>query len=247
MALRSSVTVGGVTAEPEDVLVFDGSAFSLLFDGSDVGVGAFSVDGFSQLPDGSLLLSFTVAGSVPGITVTVDDSDLVRFVPTSLGNNTAGVFSLYFDGSDVGLTLNSEDVDAMELLPDGRLLLSTTDIYSVPGVSGDDEDALAFTPTALGDVTSGTWSLYFDGSDVGLDGGTSEDVDALAIDSVGRIYLSTLGNFSVPGLAGADEDVFVFTPSLTGSATAGTYDSVLFFDGSLFGLAANDVYAIDLP
>ena len=27
---------------------------------------------------------------------------------------------------------------------------------------------LAFTPTSLGDVTSGAWAIYFDGSDVGL-------------------------------------------------------------------------------
>jgi hypothetical protein len=29
----------------------------------------------------------------------VDDSDISRFAPTSLGVNTSGAFSMYFDGS----------------------------------------------------------------------------------------------------------------------------------------------------
>ena len=49
------------------------------------------------------------------------------------------------------------------------------------------------------------------------------------------------------GISGADEDVFVFTPTSLGAMTAGTYSSTLYFDGSAFGLAANDVFAIDLP
>ena len=32
---------------------------------------------------------------------------------------------MYFDGSDVGLTATAEDVDALELLTNGNLLLST--------------------------------------------------------------------------------------------------------------------------
>jgi hypothetical protein len=48
-------------------------------------------------------------------------------------------------------------------------------------------------------------------------------------------------------VSGADEDVFVFTPTTLGGTTAGTYSSTLYFDGSAFGLAANDVFAIDLP
>ena len=46
---------------------------------------------------------------------------------------------------------------------------------------GKDEDVLAFTPTSLGDVTSGSWAMYFDGSDVGLAETSGEDVDALDV------------------------------------------------------------------
>jgi len=51
----------------------------------------------------------------------------------------------------------------------------------------------------------------------------------------------------VPGLSGADEDVFVFTPSALGATTSGTYASTLYFDGSTFGLSGNNVSDIELP
>jgi len=245
-SLVDVATVGGVTAENEDVLYFDGTSFSLAFDGSDVGLANFRIDAFSWLSTTSLLLSFDASGAVPGVPGKVDDSDIVRFTSTSLGTDTAGTFSLYFDGSDVGLTVAGEDVDAAELLPNGHLLLSTTNTVAVTGVAGEDEDLLEFTPTSIGPSTSGTFSLYFDGSDVELTA-AGEDVDAAAVDALGRIYLSTFNGFSVPGISGQDEDVFVFTPSALGTTTAGTFSPMPYFDGSAFGLAANDVFAIDLP
>jgi len=117
---------------------------------------------------------------------------------------------------------------------------------SVVGLSAEDEDLLEFVPTSLGSTTAGTFSLYFDGSDVGLTL-AGEDVDAAAVDGTGKIYLSTVANFSVAGLSGGDEDVFVFTPSSLGETTSGAFSSALYFDGSAHGLAVNDVAAIDLP
>jgi len=51
----------------------------------------------------------------------------------------------------------------------------------------------------------------------------------------------------VIGVSGDDEDVFVCTPTSLGDITAGTYSPTLYFDGSAWGLDANDVEAIDLP
>jgi VCBS repeat-containing protein len=241
-----AVGSGGLNVANEDVVAFDGTSFSLYFDGSDVGLAGFTLDAFSILAANDLLLSFTGAGAIPGISGTVDDSDIVRFTATSLGNTTAGAFSLYFDGSDVGLTMDNEDIDAIELLANGHLLVSTTGSASVPGASAEDKDLLRFAPASLGAATSGTWSVYFDGSDVGLSNG-NEDVDGVAVDDSGRIYLTTTGNFSVPGAAGANEDVVVFTPSTLGASTSGSFATPLFFDGSLYGLAANDLTSIELP
>jgi hypothetical protein len=243
-SLGSGGTVGGVSVANEDIVAFDGTQFSLYFDGSDVGLSSFTIDAFAVTGPSEILLSFTGSGTVGG--VSTDDSDVVRFTATSLGATTAGSFSMYFDGSDVGLTTSDEDVDAIELLSNGHLLVSTTGSVSVSGVSGADEDLLEFTPTSLGPSTAGSWSLYFDGSDVGLSS-SSEDVDGLAVDASGNVYLSTTGSFSVNGRSGADEDVFVFTPSSLGSTTAGTFAPALFFDGSLYGLGGNDLFAIDLP
>jgi hypothetical protein len=243
-SLGSSGTVGGVSVANEDIVAFDGTAFTLLFDGSDVGLSSFTIDAFAVVSPTEILLSFTGAGTVGG--VSMDDSDVVKFTATSLGPATAGTFSLYFDGSDVGLTSSDEDVDAIELLPDGRLLVSTTGSVSVSGVSGADEDVLEFTPTSLGPTTAGSWRLYFDGSDVGLSS-SDEDVDGLAVDGSGRVLLSTTGAFSVTGRSGADEDVFVFVPTSLGATTVGTYLSTLFFDGSQYGLGGNDLFALDVP
>ncbi|HSF61940.1 MAG TPA: hypothetical protein VLA69_09615, partial [Gaiellaceae bacterium] len=215
-------------------------------DGSDVGLANFRIDAFTWLSPTSLLLSFDASGAVPGVPGTVDDSDIVRFAATAVGSDTAGTFSLYFDGSDVGLTVAGEDLDAVEFLPNGHLLLSTINTFAVTSAGGEDEDLLEFVPTSLGPTTSGTFSLYFDGSDVELTA-AGEDVDAVAVDALGRLYLSTYNNFSVPGISGQDDDVFVFTPSTLGATTAGTFSPTPYFDGAAFGLAASDVFAIDLP
>jgi hypothetical protein len=248
-SLRDAATVGGVSVANEDIVSYDGAGhFSLAFDGSDVGVAAYRIDGFAWLDSDTLLLSVDADRSniLPGMTGPIDDSDVVRFDASSLGATTAGTFSMYFDGSDVGLTQSAADVDALELLSDGRIVISTTGTVSVSGVSARDEDLLAFTPTSLGQTTAGTFALYFDGSDVGL-GENPEDIDAVSVDSSGRLFLSTADTFAVPSLSGADEDVFVFNPTQLGATTAGTYSPSLFFDGSSSGLAANDVFGIDVP
>ena len=249
LSLRDSGTVGGVSIANEDIVSYDGAGhFSVAFDGSDVGLAAYRIDGFAWLDSDTLLLSVDAdrTNILPGMTGPIDDSDVVRFDASSLGATTAGTFSVYFDGSDVGLTQSAADVDALELLTDGRIVISTTGTVSVSGVSARDEDLLAFTPASLGQTTAGTFALYFDGSDVGL-GENPEDVDAVSVDASGRLFLSTADTLAVPGLSGADEDVVVFNPAQLGPTTAGTYSPTLFFDGSSSGLAANDVFGIDVP
>jgi Zn-dependent metalloprotease len=244
LSLTSSQTIGGVSSADEDILRFDGTNWSLFFDGSDVGVGSPDLFAFSLLDSDSILMSFSANVTVNGITAT--PQDVVRFDATSLGSTTAGTFSMYFDGSDVGFDTTAEKIDSLSLLPDGRLLISTTGNPSVPGLTtSKDEDVLAFTPTSLGDVTSGTWATYFDGSDVGLADTTDEDVDALDVTSNGNIYLSTLGNFAVSGLSGVDEDVFICVPTSIGDVTACNYSPNLYFDGSTWGLDVNDVDAFN--
>jgi len=234
---------GGLTVENEDIVAFDGTDFNLLFDGSDVGISGTNVDALAVIDTDEILLSFTSPEIIPGIAGTVEDSDIVKFTATQLGDTTSGTFELFFRGSDLGLSPTQEDIDAVDLHTDGRLIVSTTGNFDVPGLSGSDEDLLAFTPLTPGDYSTGTWAIYFDGSDVEL---TREDVYAVSLDPNGAIHLSTTNAFAVTGISGEDEDAITFTPSQLGTDTTGTYSSTLLFDGSKFGLAANDVNAIDL-
>ena len=245
-SLQFNQTVGGVSTANEDIIAFDGANVGIRFDGSDVGLGALAIDAFSLTGPNEVLMSFTNAAAIPGIAGIVDDSDVVKFTATSLGADTTGSFSLYFDASDVGLATSTEDVDAVELLPDGRVLVSVTGAFVVDGVSGEDEDVIALTPSSLGDTTAGIWAMYFDGSDVGLADTPDEDVDALAVAGDGTIYMSVVRAFSVAGLSGSDEDVFACNGATTGGDTSCGSFSML-FDGSAFGLTSNDVIAIDLP
>jgi hypothetical protein len=148
----------------------------------------------------------------------------VRFVPASLGDSTAGSFAFYFDGSDVGLNNSLEDIDAIAIAPDGRLIMSTLDNCNADGISGaQDEDLLIFTATSLGANTAGTFSLYFDGSDVGLSTSSSEDIVGAAVLPGGNLLLATAGAYSVPGLSGGNDDVIRFAPTSLGPTTAGSY------------------------
>jgi hypothetical protein len=146
---------------------------------------------------------------------------------------------MWFDGSDVGLTTGGEDSDGLHVLADGTVLISTTGGCRVSGLRSNDEDIIAFSPSSLGATTSGTFSAYFDGSDVGLSSSRSEDVDAIsANESTGILSLSTLGNFSVTGLSGVDEDLFDFAPATLGSSTSGTFSA--FILGSEIGIPSGD-------
>lgn len=217
----------------------------MFFDGSDVMPAGTTIDGFAVASANDMLFTFSSATTLTGVG-SFDDSDIVRFHATSLGASTTGTWSMYFDASDVGLATDTEDVDGIEILQNGRLLMSTDGDFSVTGLSGQDRDIIQFSPTMMGSTTSGSFAMYFDGSDVGMDSAT-EDIDGVAVGAANSVYLSTIGAFSIPGLSGQDEDVFVFSATALGAATTGAYASPLYFDGSAYGLDANDVVDIDIP
>lgn len=236
----------------EDIVALNRTtgAYAWVFDGSDVGITG-DVDAFDVLPNGHIQMSFDASTFVPGLGI-VADADIVEFAPTSLGANTAGSFAWKFDGSDVGLTASfsdAEDVDALFFLSDGSMLVSTRGAFSVAGVTGANADLIRFTATSWGATTAGVWSMYFDGSDVGLSS-TSENVDGLCVDEAltpyPDIYLSTNGSFWVSDLAGQNEDIFIFQPTALGSTTTGSFATPLYLDGSLFGLSAYDIDAFDV-
>jgi hypothetical protein len=211
----------------EDIMAFDSASgqWALYFDGSDVRIEG-DLDAFAWMSDGTLLLSLQKNTKVPGLGE-VDDADLLRFTPTTLGANTSGLFSLYFDGSDVGLNDDGEDIDALALLPDGRLLISTSGSFKVGELEGKDEDLLTFTPTSLGENTAGAWALYFDGSDITAPA-IGKELWGVWVDSAGQLYLST--ESAILGDEDDDSvDLFRCQPVALGNETA--CPLTLFWDG----------------
>lgn len=231
-------TLSGVAVTPQDIVAFNGSSFSLLLDGSDVGLESSTenIDALAVLPGGSILVSTVGSYSVPGLSG--QDEDVIALSPGLRGMTSTGTWSMYFDGGNAGLTASGEDIDAFEV-HGGQLLISTAGAVSVGTVTGGDKDVLAFTPA------TGVWEMYFHGSDVGLTT-SGEDIDGVALDAGGNIYLSTRNSFGVAGLSGADEDVFSCNSPTPGTTTACASFSLV-FDGSLLGLAGNDLFAIELP
>ena len=235
----SNGNAGGIAFNDEDILVYDSlsETWSMYFDGSDVGVTG-DVNAFALLPDGSILLSFDSSTNVGGLGI-ADDSDIIRFIPTSLGENTSGTFIYYLVGADYGLTTNGEDIDAIDFTPDGRLIISTGGSYSVLGASGGDEDLIVLNTNGL------DWALYFDGSDVGLNDSSSEEINGVWIDPTNnQIYLTTVGSFAVTGVNGDGSDIFICTPSSLGSTTSCTFIS--YWLGSSNGFSGEIIDGLDI-
>jgi hypothetical protein len=229
VSASSSGAVGGVAFAPADILRYDpNSGWSMFFDGSDVGLTK-NVSAFEMQNDGSILLSLAAKQTVAGAGA-VMPHDVLRFVPSATGNNTAGVFTLWVDGSNVGLTTSGEMIDALGLAADGRLAVSTTGAVAVAGPNGatlkaQDEDALGFNRS------NATWSALFDGTPV--KGLGVEDINALWLNTTtGELYVTIVGAFNLGGVAGDGKDIVKLTPS--GGAPGG-YTASLVYDGSAQG------------
>jgi hypothetical protein len=208
-----------LTFRDEDILAYEPAtgAWSKYFDGSDHDIGDADLEDFEILPDGNILFTLDKptdidqdGGCPAGDELEVDDSDIVLF------DFTTECFSIFLEGSDIGLTKGDEDIDAFACEdPDcsGRLLISTTGTArSNAGGGGEiesrDEDLIACDPGTL------ECELYFDGSDVDLLSG-NEDVDAAWLNDDGSLWLSTKGNFFAEGsntLGGDSDDIFGCAP-----------------------------------
>ena len=246
LSSSSSGAVGGVSFASADLLAYDltTGVWSMFFDGSDVGV-TVNVDAFFLDSDGSILLSLSWDSSIAAFGA-VDDADILRFTPTSLGENTAGAFTLLLDGSDVGLDTLNENIDVIGRAPDGDLLVSVAGSFSAGGVIGGDEDIFRFNATSLGDETAGAWSRYFDGSNMALDTATGGDIDGFWVDPAsGALYLGSLDFFTIGvGVAGDKNDLYVCVPGSVGEASACTPG--FFWDAGAHGLEGGNVRGFTL-
>ncbi len=244
-------TVDGITFTDQDILAYSLSSetWRLVFDASDVGITGNDLDGFTVLSNGDLLLSFNV-GIVATMLDGLDDylfaSDVVRFVPESLGAQTSGRFERYLDGDDVGLNSagnGREDIDAVALQTSGRVAVSTKGTFVIPGIRGRDEDLVSFDAAAPSRFGPRKLRRYFDGSDVGLSN-WPEDVVGAFVDTAGDIYLTTKGDFRTGDISGSGADVFVCTPRSLGAQTDCAFR--LFWRGGEHGFGSEVVDGLAL-
>lgn len=235
--------VNGMEYKDEDILAYDTgtSEWQMVLDGSDVGINT-DINGFAFLRDGSLLLTFKFPTYVLGVGQ-VQNADIVRFIPTRWGNKTNGRFELFFDGSDVDLAAPGEDIDAIAILADGRILISTRGSFRMgqrpAELRGRDEDVAAFTPTSLGSETAGSWRIYQSGEQLGWI--NDEDVQALWVDPTNsELYTTTDSHtFTVVGANGIRTEALVYAPgnlstnvqASTTSLSSANSSAVGFFDG----------------
>jgi len=245
-----------LTFEDSDVIQLtvdiDGSyAYAMYFDGSDAGLepSAEDIDAIHVLSDGSLVIStntgaevltdYNMPGVGSGATINALRQDLLRFVPISTGGETAGSWSLYFDGITNGLTTDAGNIDGLSVLEDNTLLVSVTGNITLGELAVQDEDVLAFDPV------SGNWSLYLDSSDVELIS-TTEDLGAISVEAadtaeLAPIRFATPGAMSVTQVSGIENDVFTFRPTSLGDETAGSFDSPPTLVGDQLGLEGFNV------
>lgn len=174
--------------------------FALFFDGSVCGLTNANLDDFEILDNGHILFTLRSKFTIEGLGA-VDDSDVVEYTP-STQEGECGTFAFRLKGADVGLTKGAEDIDALGIAADGGLLISTIGTAKAPSSTGEltakDQSLIKLDEAG----TIPTWSLYFDGADVGLTHG-SEDIRSAwedpALDAQGNqnLYLTLSGKFEV--------------------------------------------------
>ena len=162
------------------------------------------------------------------------DGTKIAFTRTFADGN-AEIFVMNVNGSNqANLTNNpghERHPDWKAAGPAGKrtLLISSNSDGKVGGITFKDEDILAY------DLQSHQWSMYFDGSDVGI----SKDVDGLAVAWDGSLVLSFNATTKVPGVGlVSDADLVLFTPTRLGATTAGTF--MLKYTGATYGLTTAD-------
>lgn len=150
----------------EDVIKRTGSRWKLWFDGSKHGLGRRFDLGTSSVNGGKLYLSITNGALPPGAAGPGDDADVYRW-------NGGRSYTRVFDASASGLSASAE-VDGISYQGTALHLTFASTRTSVPGLGVvQDEDVVR--------LADGQWSLYFDGTHLGLDSSRSLDVDAFDV------------------------------------------------------------------
>ncbi len=222
LSTNENETLGGLTFEDEDLVAYNPvtGIGTLFFDGDAMFTGEEDIDAVHILNNGNILLSTEGDATIGGLTF--GDDDLVEYNPVT------GTASLFFDGGAL-FSNGFEDIDAVHILNNGNILLSTSTGATIGGSTFEDGDIVEYNPI------TGIATLFFDEDLFSAD----EDIDAVHLLNNGNLVISTTGGATMGGLTFEDGDLVEYN-RLTKIAT-------LFFDEDLFTSSAdiNAVYVVE--
>jgi len=212
-----SASIGGVSFGKDDLVEYDVSTdtAAILFDADLFGHGNKKIiDAFYMTDSGTIILSskrghmsskkeYAMFGGL-----NFGGEDLIEYDPAT---DTASIF---FDGD---LFTEKENIDAVHVLDNGNVIISTTSSATLGGLSFSDGDLVEY------DFGTGTTSLYFSESEFS----SNEDIDAVHVLDSGNILLSTKDSAQLGGVSFEDGDVIEYNIS-TGTVS-------LYFNEDRFG------------
>ncbi|MEZ4621612.1 MAG: hypothetical protein R2867_39770 [Caldilineaceae bacterium] len=182
MAFGDEGEVGSI--QDEDVVLYQAGIWTIFFNGTDAGLNSGNsedVDSFGLLSDGSFVISTAGNPNLPGLSGLADE-DLMRCVPQNSDPISTCNWSLYVDGSDVGLTDGSEDINGASVSSAGNIYMTTVGNFGVAGLSGNRSDVFICNEPTTGSTTSCTsFAMFFDGNANGI----SDNLDAISVPGLG--------------------------------------------------------------
>ena len=221
LSTTAGATLGGLGFVDDDIAEYDPVADSATLYLTGLFADTLEdIDALHVLPNGHIILSPETDAQI-GETV-VGDEDLAEYDPA------IGTTTIYFRGND-HFSTSDEDINAIYVMDNGHLLLSTTGNANLGGLNFGDDDLVEYDPA------TDTATLYLDGGT--LFNASTEDFDAVYLLSNGHILFSTQTDAAIGGLAIGEDDLVEYDPA-TGTAT-------IYFDGNtLFNSTNEDVDAV---
>ena len=146
----NTITLGGVTGENEDLIDYDpvSDVGTRIFDGSTLFTdGSTDISAVHVMSSGRYLLTNEYSATLGGLSF--EPSDIIDY------NADTDTATMFLDGSSVGL---NEWIDAVNLLENGNIVLSTETDATLGGLSFTDGDLVEY------DMANDTATLYFDGA-----------------------------------------------------------------------------------
>jgi hypothetical protein len=204
LSTSKKASLGGLSFRNGDLAKYDPVADTAsLFPSESLFSRNVDIDAVSLLANGNIILSTKSSATLGGLRFR--DGDLVEYNPNT---RTA---SLFFSES---LFSRNVDIDAVDILANGNIILSTARRVSLGGLYFKDGDLVEYDPIAR------TASLFFSESRFSH----HEDIDAVDVLPDGTILLSTKSRAKLGGLSFQKNDLVRYNPQ-TDMATLYPIDS----------------------